>query len=99
MEKSIDMADFYNLYQDGGLNVLDVREPDEFESGHIPGAQNYPLSRLEEEAAGLDKNTHYYVICLGGGRAKKASDYLNNLGYQTTYVTTGMNNWPGDVEK
>ena len=54
-----------------GAVLLDVREADEFRSGHIPGAVNVPLSAIEQ--ATLPKDKPLYVYCLRGTRSKQAS--------------------------
>ena len=56
---------------DEGYTVLDVRETTEFETGHIPGASNKPLSELQEgNLDGLDSEEKYIVICQSGNRSQ-----------------------------
>ena len=80
--------------------VLDVREPDEFENGHIPGAVLLPLDSITEASAAeliptLD--TTILVYCRSGNRSKKASAALADLGYTDIYEFGGINDWPYDV--
>lgn len=79
-----------------GINILDVREVDEFQGGHIPHARNLPLSTLSETMSTLNEAEHYYVICAVGARALRASDYLMQFGFNVTTVSGGMQTWEGE---
>ena len=59
--------------------VIDVREVDEYISGHVPGAQNIPLSQLQDRANEFAIDRTIYVICQAGGRSMRACDYLSQL--------------------
>lgn len=84
---------------DEGYTVLDVREPNEYEAGHIPSAQNKPLSVLQQDDFDeLSKDQKYIVICQSGNRSKTASEILFNEGYDIVNVSAGMSSWTGDVE-
>lgn len=84
---------------EAGKTVLDVREVEEFEEGHIIGAVNKPLSELQKESFdGLDKETAYVVICRSGNRSVTASDILSKAGYSITNVSEGMSSWTGPIE-
>ena len=76
METNISMQNFYAKYKKEELHILDVRENHEYTAGHIPSAQNFPLSSLGIEFTKLDKNQKYYVICQAGGRSAKAYNFL-----------------------
>ncbi|MEG0384284.1 rhodanese-like domain-containing protein [Solibacillus cecembensis] len=83
-----------------GYVVLDVREVNEFAEGHIPGAQNKPLSMLQAaDFTELSKDEKYIVICRSGNRSQTASDILQIEGYSIINVAQGMSSWTGDVEK
>lgn len=97
MYRSIAMDEFYQKEKSEKLVILDVREVDEYEKGHIDGAENIPLSNLEELAEKLDKSQEYYVICLAGGRSAKACEYLGDNGFDTINVMGGMSAWKGDI--
>jgi rhodanese-related sulfurtransferase len=74
--------------------VLDVRRPAEWETGHIPSARNTPLNHLSEEAESLDRNTRVAVICAGGFRSAIASSILEQSGFrQISNVVGGMAAW------
>ena len=81
--------------------VLDVREQDEFEAGHIPGAVLLPVGSITQDAAaavipGLDSKV--LVYCRSGNRSKKAAQALADLGYPSIYEFGGISTWPYEVE-
>ena len=77
---------------------FDVREIHEYAAGHIPSAENFPLSTLGADFSKLDKDQKYYVICQAGGRSAKAYDFLDVQGFDVINVEGGMNNWPGETK-
>ena len=97
MKNNISMKDFYEKYTNNSsekLTILDVREIHEYAAGHIPSAENFPLSTLGSDFTKLDKNQKYYVICQAGGRSAKAYDFLDAQGFDVINIEGGMNNWP-----
>ena len=88
--KEITFNDFYQLYQNSSLSVLDVREVEEFETLHLEGAQNLPLSQLADTYDQLDKDLLYYVICKSGMRSARACQFLAEKGYDVINVQGGM---------
>ena len=88
--KEITFNDYYQLYQNSSLSVLDVREVDEFESLHLEGARNLPLSQLADTYEQLDKDQLYYVICKSGMRSARACQFLAEQGYDVINVQGGM---------
>lgn len=82
-----------------GYTIVDVREVNEFESGHIPGAINVPLSQLQaSDFASLSKDDHYIIICRSGNRSQTASELLYGKGYHIVNVSQGMSSWTGTIE-
>jgi rhodanese-related sulfurtransferase len=76
--------------------LIDVRQPEEFKSGHVAGARSMPLptlaSRLDDVAK--DKDAAIYCICLSGGRSSSACDLLQRQGFTNVInVTGGMGAW------
>jgi rhodanese-related sulfurtransferase len=57
--------------------VVDVREPDEYESGHIPGAISIPLSVLTESLDAIPASAVIHVVCQAGGRSARACEFLS----------------------
>ena len=89
----IEPAAFQTLHQKEDITILDVREVDEFEAGHIEGALNAPLSTLDKEYEQLDASKRYYVICQGGMRSERACRFLETKGFDVVNVEGGMNQW------
>ena len=98
MYSAIGQAEFQQKWQTEQLQVLDVRELDEFSSGHLPAAQSIPLSQLGERWTELSPETTYYVICHSGGRSAQACQFLNQKGYHVTNVIGGISSWRGAIE-
>jgi rhodanese-related sulfurtransferase len=77
-----------------GVTVIDVREPHEYKAGHIPGAQNLPLGKVDSWADTLDPDGTYVVICRSGKRSAKATEALKAKGFKNLRnVTGGMLDW------
>lgn len=82
--------------------VLDVREQDEYDSGHIPDAVLLPVGTITEDTAAEiipEKDTTVLVYCRSGNRSKTAAQALANLGYTHIYEFGGISTWPYEVEK
>ncbi|MBQ9941163.1 MAG: rhodanese-like domain-containing protein [Clostridia bacterium] len=81
--------------------VLDTREQDEFDSGHIPGAILIPYTEIDKKAEQMipDKNAQILVYCRSGRRSKIASESLVKLGYTDVKEFGGIIDWPYEVEK
>ncbi|ERG67449.1 MULTISPECIES: rhodanese-like domain-containing protein [Exiguobacterium] len=80
------------------LHIIDVREQDEYDAGHIPHVPLYPLSEFPGVTDKLAKDNVYHVICRSGGRSVTACDYLESEGYKVVNVEGGMLAWDGDIE-
>lgn len=82
--------------QQGGAFLLDVREPDEFASGHAPGSMLIPLGQLKNRIGEIRaaKSDPVVVICRSGRRSLQAADMLGQLGFTSVYnVQGGMIAW------
>ena len=88
--KEIAFDAFYQLYQNGQLSLVDVREVDEFEALYLEGAHNLPLSQLADSYNQLDKDQLHYVICKAGMRSARACQFLADQGYDVINVQGGM---------
>ena len=81
--------------------VLDVREQDEFDAGHIPGAVLLPVGTITQDAAAAvipRLDSVVLVYCRSGNRSKKAAQALADLGYTSIYEFGGVSTWPYEVE-
>ena len=82
--------------------ILDVREQDEYDAGHIPGAMLLTVGTIDEETAASvipEKDTVVLVYCRSGNRSKTASQALADLGYTQIYEFGGIKDWPYEVER
>ena len=82
--------EFYQLYQNEQLSLVNVREVEEFETLHLEGVQNLPLSQLADIYDQLDKDLLHYVICKSGMRSARACQFLAEQGYDVINVQGGM---------
>lgn len=71
--------------------LLDVRRPDEYDSGHLPGAINMNIEGYDfhEQVDNLDPDKTYYVYCRSGGRSGTALRYLQSKGFREVYHLQG----------
>ena len=81
--------------------ILDTREQDEFDEGHIPGAILIPYTEIENKAIELipDKDKLILVYCRSGRRSKIAAEALSKLGYTNVKEFGGIIDWEGEIEK
>ena len=81
--------------------ILDTREQDEFDGGHIPGAILIPYTEIENQAEAMlpDKDKLILVYCRSGRRSKIAAESLSKLGYTNVKEFGGIIDWPYEVEK
>jgi molybdopterin/thiamine biosynthesis adenylyltransferase/rhodanese-related sulfurtransferase len=80
----------------GGAVVLDVREPDEYEQGALPGAIHIPRGNLESQVENrvVDRGAPIVVHCAGGTRSAFAAETLGQLGYtDVVSMAGGFNKW------
>jgi len=76
-----------------GAFVLDVREPVEYDAGHVPGAALMPLATVPLKHSDLPKDQPVYIICQTGGRSFTAATWLAQQGYDVRNVTGGTSDW------
>jgi rhodanese-related sulfurtransferase len=76
-----------------GVTVIDVRNPDEYEAGHVPGARLIPLPEVSDRVDEVPGGTPVYVICALGGRSRKACELLAAQGRDVTNVAGGTKGW------
>ncbi|HZW68715.1 MAG TPA: rhodanese-like domain-containing protein [Pseudogracilibacillus sp.] len=96
--ETIDLEAVEDYVADGYI-VADVREIDEFNEGHIPGAVHAPLSDLENNEFGpLQVDEKYVIICRSGNRSIAASNILIQEGFDIVNVSEGMSTWTGEIE-
>ena len=79
-----------------GAILVDVRVLDEFASGHIPGAENAPLSTIKQTK--LPNDAPLFLYCLRGTRSKRAARILRSMGY-TVKSIGGIDRYKGELER
>ena len=88
----VDLETFAAAYATG-VPVLDVRNPDEYEAAHVPGALLIPLGELEARQNEVPDGDPLYVICAMGGRSLAATKALVDAGHRAVSVSGGTNGW------
>ena len=83
-----------------GAVLLDVRTPQEYREGHIPGSKNVPLQQLDKISSVTDnKDVPMFVYCYSGGRSRQAASMLQHMGYANVTNIGGIAAYQGKVER
>ena len=96
MDEAVDM-----MKRESGYIILDVRRPDEYAAGHIPGAINLPNEDIGSDEIKIlpNKSQLILVYCRSGRRSKEASEKLVKLGYTNIVEFGGILDWKGEIER
>lgn len=81
----IECPEARNMIKNEGGLLLDVRSPEEFAKGSIPGSVNLPLQNIDASHKYLDKKRPIIVCCVSGARSAQAQMTLKNLGYDNVH--------------
>lgn len=76
-----------------GAPVIDVREPDEYEAGHVPGAVLMPLGQVVARAGEVPLGQPVYLVCETGVRSERAAKFLRARGVDARNVAGGTKAW------
>ena len=100
MIEKIDAGTAIRLLDAGKAVAVDVREPDEYAVGHIPGAKLLPLGEVNSRAAEVlpEKEATWLFYCRTGRRSAEAVQKLDELGYSNLYDLGGILSWPYEIE-
>jgi rhodanese-related sulfurtransferase len=78
---------------DGSAQVIDVREPHEWDAGHIAGIRHVPMGSLQEQAPSIDRDTPVIFSCKSGGRSTMAAQAFRAAGYRAFSLDGGIERW------
>jgi rhodanese-related sulfurtransferase len=73
--------------------LLDVREDDEWQRGHAPGATHIPMGEIPARLGEIDGEAELFVVCGVGGRSLRVAQYLARNGFEPVNVDGGMRAW------
>jgi rhodanese-related sulfurtransferase len=98
---SVDADSFAKFIDNEQVQLIDSRTPEEFNSGHIPGAVNINIDdeNFRAKVNELDKSRPIAVYCRGGRRSKEAADIMAGCGYDVTELSEGIISWKGEIEQ
>lgn len=86
-------ADELESVVQGGARLIDVREPGEYDEGHVPGAILVPLATVPDRLDAFDADGVTYVICRSGARSMKACQIAADEGLEVVNVAGGTLGW------
>ena len=89
----IDVDAFAALLESADVRLIDVREPDEYETARVPGAVSVPLATVPEQVDAFRGDGPTYVICQGGGRSLRACELVAGHGIDVVNVAGGTGAW------
>ncbi len=89
VRRGVDVERAQDIIRDQGTLVLDVREPEEFDKGHLPAARLLPLRCLLDEAETLPRAGDILLVCRSGRRSLRAVHMLRGLGFENMHNLEG----------
>ncbi len=97
MYSEIDSEEYREQFENGSsgdYQLIDVREVDEYEAGHIPGTKNIPLSEFQDRVDEIDEDIPVILVCQTGVRSERAAMFLASMGYEDVYNhSDGTKGW------
>lgn len=81
------------LHREGTIQLIDVREPYEWEAGRIAGARHLPVSEIAAQAETIAREIPVVFYCRVGGRSTMAANAFRRAGYDAYSMTGGMVAW------
>ena len=97
--KNLSANEFDQGIQKEGIQLVDVRTPEEYTEKHIKGAQNFNINgtEFEKQMSTLNKGKPVYIYCLSGGRSGRAADWAAKNGFKEVYnLNGGITSWLGE---
>ena len=94
-KNTLPVQEFSVAMKEPDVLLIDVRTPQEFNSGHIPGSINvdWTANDYEQQFAKLDTTKHLLLYCGIGGRSDQAREYLQGKGYEVQDLEDGIKAW------
>lgn len=84
----------------GKINLIDIREKNEYNMGHISTAKNIPMGIIITDTdKHLDKTKQYHIICQSGGRSNRVCKELSSIGYNVVNVEGGTGRYNNKLER
>jgi len=93
-----EINELLNNPPESGLQLLDVREPWEYDVVHIPNFTLIPLGQLAQQTEKLDKSTPVAVLCHHGIRSAHACYFLEKEGFDTINISGGIDLWARQLD-
>jgi len=94
------VREFIDKSNSSEYNLVDVRQPGEYEQGHLPGARLIPVGQLSDRVEELDPGKTTIVYCAAGVRSRAAASILERAGFREVHsMSGGINAWQGLVAK
>jgi len=97
--KQITVEQLKNMLDNSTIILIDVREPWELAIAQIDPSINIPLSQLNKNLEGLNKNKMYGIICHSGVRSANACMYLQDNGFNVVNIRGGIDSWSIHIDQ
>ncbi|HEL2384379.1 TPA: rhodanese-like domain-containing protein [Streptococcus suis] len=94
---TLSATELLELIKTESVQLLDVRDPEEYAAGHIGGAINCPMDKITTFDGPVDQ--HYLLICKSGKRSKLAREIMSSKGFKANDIAGGMDAWDGLIVK
>ncbi|MFB4158383.1 rhodanese-like domain-containing protein [Geomicrobium sp. JSM 1781026] len=94
-----DVEEMKKAVKDEETVIVDIREPDEYEEGHIPGVPLLPMSEVPERIEEMDKEKTHVFICRSGRRSQNVAKFARENGFERVVnFSGGMLTWDGELK-
>ena len=93
LAREVSTDEAYQMYQQTGTFVLDVRTQEEWNEYHAPNTTLIPLDQLPNRLSEVPKDKEILVVCRSGNRSQQGRDILLAAGYNATSMTGGLKEW------